>query len=376
MMLTKDKAHVWPNSHPRGGGGQIHNSCTKNHAKYTSMLAQNKYPEHIRQDEHHRASLYVVIDLSWYLPSHHSTKPDKYDGSARVSLQEGILLVFPDSTGQSQLSQSPTKLHEEHIPLATTPPHRKTSPQVISITMDNHSFSPTVTTATLKRHEPVKVDKHKVLLTKVYMKTNGDSPRLSTSKDHLKKVKYKSSHMKSSNRPHRKKGTYDVHGNVKFGNLNKTSTPKGQLKMAEYEASHMESLNQFNNYNVPSRFGHPKNAPSISLNLDLSPNMMKKYLKILEYEQSVLNTNMMICSSVYLNSHQAQKRLQSQVKTSSDTDATQDPDLARDEGLHPRGGITRHHALPVPQRADQHAVTTCTAAQNISQLSQVNQFTI
>jgi hypothetical protein len=351
MMLTRDKVHVWPNSHPRGGGGQIHSSCMKNH----------------------RVSLYVDIDLSWCLPSHHSTKPDKYDGSARVSLQEGILLVFPDSTDQSQLSQSPTKLHEEHIPLATTPPHRKTSPQDISNTMDNHSFSPTVTTATLKRHEPVKMDKHKELLTKVYMKTNGDSPRLSTSKDHLKKVKYKSSNMKSSNRPHRKKDTYDVHGNVKFGNLNKTSTPKDQLKMAEYEASHMESLKQLymkrNNYDVPSSVSHSKNAPSISINLYLSPNMMKKDLKILEYEQNVLNTNMMICSSVYLNSYQAQKRLQSQVKTSSDSDATQD--LARDEGLHPRGGITRHHALPVPQRADQHAVTTGPAAQNISQLSQV-----
>ena len=210
--------------------------------------------------------------------------------------------------------------------------------------MDNHSFSPTVTTATLKRYEPIKMDKHKdshkELLTKVYMKTNGDSHRLSTSKDHLKKVKYKRSHMKSSDRSH------------------KTSTPKDQLKMVEYEASHMENLNQFyikrNNYDVPSSVRHPKNAPSINLNLDLSPNMAKKALKMLEYEQNVLSSNMMICSSGYLNSHQVQKKLQSQkralqykVKTSSDSDATQDPDLARDEGLHPRGGITRHHALPV-----------------------------
>ena len=54
---------------------------------------------------------------------------------------------------------------------------------------------------------------------------------------------------------------------------------------------------------------HPKNAHSDSLNQDLSPNMEKK--------------------------------------TSSDTVATQDPDLARVEGLHPREGITRHSALPV-----------------------------
>ena len=334
MMLTRDKVHVWPDSHPSGGGGQIHHGCMKNHTKYTSMLAQNKYSEHIRQDGHHRASLYVVIDLSWYLHSHHSTKPDKYDGSARVSLQEGILLVFPDSTDQSQLSQSPTKLHEEHIPLATTPPHRKTSPQDISITMDNHSFSPTVTKATLKRHEPVKMGRHKELLTKVYRKTNGGSPRLSTSK---KKVKYKSSHMKSSNRPHRKKDTYDVHGNVKFGTPNKTSTPEDQLKMAEYKASHMESLNQFyvkkNTYDVASSARHPKNTHSV-------------------------NSNERNYNSGYLNkAHQhEQMKLKYEKKTSSDSDTRQDKDLAKFEGLNPREGITRHHALPVQPRADKHAV--------------------
>jgi hypothetical protein len=342
MMHTKDEVHVWPNSHPRGGGGHV----MEDHAnyKYPSMMAQNKNTEDNGQDDshddHHRASLYLDINHSRYLPSHHSTKPNKYDGSARVSLQEGIPPAAHDSTDQIELFKSSTKLYKEHIPLATTPPHRKTSPQDMSITMANHSFSPTVTTATPKRHEPIKMDKHKELLTKVYMKTNGNSHRLSTSKDHLKKVKYKSSHMKSYYRYH------------------KTSTPKDQLKMVEYEASHMENLNQFNikrnNNDVPSSVRHPKNAPSISLNLDLSPNMAKKALKMLEYEQNVLNSNMMICSSGYTNSHQVQKKLQSQqmtlkykVKTSSDSDATQDPDLAKDEGLHPREGITRHSALPV-----------------------------
>jgi hypothetical protein len=59
-------------------------------------------------------------------------------------------------------------LYEE---LATNPPHRKTSPQDMSISMTNHSFSPTMPTATLKIHKvihyptrlmtykPLKVDK-------------------------------------------------------------------------------------------------------------------------------------------------------------------------------------------------------------------------
>jgi hypothetical protein len=88
--------------------------------------------------------------------------------------------------------------------------------------------------------------------------------------------------------------------------------------------------------------------------------MAKTALKMLEYKQSVLHTNMMICSSGYINSHQVQKKLQSQQKALQDklktSSATQDTDLARDEGLHPREGITRHHALPVPPRAAQNAV--------------------
>jgi hypothetical protein len=267
----------------------------------------------------------VDINHSRYLSSHHSTKPDKYDGSARVSLQEGIHPAVHDSIGQTKLFKSPSKLYEEPSTLATTPPHKKTSPQDMSICMDNHSFSPTV--ATLKRYQPIQLvkykDPHKELLAKVYMK----------------KVKNKDSHTKSTNRPQRKKDIYNVHGNVK-------NAPGISL-----------------NYDVPSSFRHPKNAPSISLNLDLSPNMAKTALKMLEYKQSVLNTNMIICSNGYINSHQVQKKLQSQqkalqdkVKTSSDSDATQHPDLARDEGLNPREGITRHHALPVPPRAAQHAV--------------------
>ena len=298
MMLTRDKVHVWPNSHPRGGGGQIHNSCMKNHTnnKYPSMMAQNKNTED--------TSLYLDINLSWYLPSHHSTKPDKYDGSARVSLHEGILLAVPDSTGQSKLFKSPTKLHEEPIPMATTPPHRKTIPKDMSSSMDNHSFSPTVTTATLKKY-----------------------------KDHLKMDKY----MKSSIGSHMKKDTYEVHGSIshtrsltrhkpviKFGNYHRTSTPKDPLNMIKYKGSHMASLTL--TYNVPSSVRHPKNAHSVSLNQDLSPNMVKKNLKVLWCEQ---------------------KALQYKVKTSSDAVATQDPDLARVEGLHPREGITRHSALPV-----------------------------
>ena len=81
-----------------------------------------------------------------------------------------------------------------------------------------------------------------------------------------------------------------------------------------------------NTYDVPSSVRHPKNAHSVSLNQDLSPNMAKKTLKVLWCEQ---------------------KALQYKVKTSSDAVATQDPDLARVEGLHPRECITRHSALPV-----------------------------
>jgi hypothetical protein len=147
MMNTRDKVHVWPNSHPRGGGGHIHSSSMENHAN--------------RHDDHHRASLYMDIHHSRYLSSHHSTKPDKYDESARVSHQEGIPPAVPDSTDQIELFEIPSKLYGEPTTLATTTPHRKTSPQHMSISMDNHSFSPTVTMTTLKKYKPVKMDKNK-----------------------------------------------------------------------------------------------------------------------------------------------------------------------------------------------------------------------
>ena len=227
------------------------------------------------------------INHSRYISSHHSSKPNKYDGSARVSLQESIPLAAPESTSQIKRFESPSKLCKE---LATTPPDRKTSHQNMSIYMDNHSSSPTVTTATLKRYEPIR-------------------------------------------------------------------------KMVEYEASHMEFLSQFyirrNNYDVPSRVRHHKKA-----------------LKMSEYEQSVmitdvLYTNMMICRSGYINSHQVQEEPKPQQKTSSDSGATQDPDLARDEGLHPREGITRHHALPVPPRATQDAVRPTQQLLNLIAAGQV-----
>jgi hypothetical protein len=183
MMNTRYKVHVWPNSHPKGGGGHIHSSSMENHAnsKHPSMLAQTKNTEDNRHDDHHRTSLYMDINHSRYL----------------------------------------------------------SSPQHMSISMDNHSFSPTVTMTTLKRYKPIKMDNNK------------------------------ESNMKSSIRSHVKKDTYNVHGNVshtksllrhkhviKFGNSHKTSTPQDQLKMVEYEASHMESLTQLymkrNNYDVPS----------------------------------------------------------------------------------------------------------------------------
>jgi hypothetical protein len=139
--------------------------------------------------------------------------------------------------------------------------------------MANHSFSPTMTTATLKIHEvvhyptrlmmyqPLKVDKGINLrmlgksLPRHLPVVNGNSHRLSTPKDHLKMDKYKDSHMKSSIRSHIKKDTYDVPGSIshtksllrhkpviKFRNSHKTSTPQDQLKMVEYEVSHMKFL--------------------------------------------------------------------------------------------------------------------------------------
>ena len=105
--------------------------------------------------------------------------------------------------------------------------------------------------------------------------------------------------------------------------------------MVEYKVYHMEFLT----YDVPSSIRHPKNAPSVRFNLYLSPNMTKKALKVPEYKQKT---------------HQIQKKLQFEQeklqyknKTSSDSDTSQDQDLAMFEGLHPREGITGHHALPV-----------------------------
>jgi hypothetical protein len=308
--------------------------------KHTIMMAQNKNTEDNRQDDshddHHRASLYLGINLSWYLPSHHSTKPDKYDSSARVSLHEGILLAVPDSTGKSKLFKSPTKLHEESIPMAKTPPHRKTIPKDMSISMDNHSFSPTVTTATLKKY-----------------------------KDHLKMDKYKDPHMRSSIRSHMKKDTYDVPGSIshsgsltrhqpviKFGNYHRPSTPQDQLNMVKYEASHMESLNQFyvkkNTYDVTSSARHPK-----------STHMM--------------NSNERNYNSGYLNKarQHEQMKLKYEKKTSSDSDTRQDKDLAKFEGLNPREGITRHHALPVQPRATQDVVRPTQQLLNLIAAGQV-----
>ena len=162
--------------------------------------------------------------------------------------------------------------------------------------------------------------------------------------------------MKSPIRSYMKKGTYDVPGSIshtksllrhkpvlKFGNSHKTSTSQDQLKMVEYKDPHMEFLTQFymkkNTYDVPSSVRHPKNAPSVSLNLDLSPNMAKKALKVFEYEQKA--------HQVQKKLQHEQKKLRYKKKTSSDSDTRQDQDLAKFEGLHPREGITRHHAILV-----------------------------
>jgi hypothetical protein len=261
MMHTKDEVHVWPNSHPRGGGGHIHSSSMEDHTNYkhTIMRAQNK-------NTTATLKIHEVVHNPARLVMYQPLKVDK-----------GINLRM---LGRS-----------------------------------------------LPRHLPV---------------VHGNSHRLSTPKDHLKMDKYKGSHMKSSIRSHTKKDPYNVHSSIshttsllshkpviKFGNCHKTSTPQDQLKMVEYEASHMESLTQFymkNTYDVPSSARHPMNTAVMNT--------------------AVIDNNGMNHNSSSLNQVQ-KKGPQYKVKTSSDADATQDPDLARAEGLHPREGITRHSALPV-----------------------------
>ncbi len=151
--------------------------------------------------------------------------------------------------------------------------------------MDNHSFSPTVTTATLKTHKPTKMDKHK------------------------------GSHMESLTQGSNNKAHSYVPSSTRHTN--------SQLKMVEYEVSRMESLTQF----------HMKKNANV-----LTSNMMN-------HNSGSLNKSHQVQEKPHHK--QMQKALQYMVKTSSDADANQDPDLAKAEGLNPREGITRHSALPV-----------------------------
>ena len=67
--------------------------------------------------------------------------------------------------------------------------------------------------------------------------------------------------------------------------------------MVESEVTYIEFLTQFyrkkNTDDVPSSARHPKNAHSVSPILDLSPNMAEKALKVPEFEQNMLNTDLM-----------------------------------------------------------------------------------
>ena len=111
--------------------------------------------------------------------------------------------------------------------------------------------------------------------------------------------------------------------------------------MDKHRDPHMEFLIQFyakkNTNDVPSSGRHPKNTTSVSLSLDQSPHMAKKVLMMFKYKLKVL---------------------QYKGKTSSNPDTTQDQDLAKFEGLHPRDGITRHHALPVSPELC-HVLASC-----------------
>jgi hypothetical protein len=92
------EVHVWPNSHPRGGVGYVHCSNMEDHAHYKHPSMNTKdIRQEVWHDGPHRVNLYDDIHHSRCLPSQHSTKPDKYDGSARVSLS------VPTSTDQIKL---------------------------------------------------------------------------------------------------------------------------------------------------------------------------------------------------------------------------------------------------------------------------------
>jgi hypothetical protein len=165
------------------------------HYKHPSMLVHNMNIEDTRQEDSHH--------------DHH-----------RASLSEDTHPAVPASTDKN-------KLYKKPIQLATTPPsHRKTGTHDMSIPMTNQSFSPTMTTATLKRHRSIKMDKHR------------------------------DSHMECLTNVYMKRITYDVPGStshtkgllrhlpVKFGNCHKTSTLQDQLKMVEYEVPHQVLLEE------------------------------------------------------------------------------------------------------------------------------------
>ena len=141
----------------------------------------------IRQEDshndHHRASLYEDIHHSRCLSSQHSTKPDKYDGSARVSLHQGT---------------SQAVLPEPHSTNSSMPDLAASADQV-----------------------------------RLY-------------KDYLKVDKYEYSHMKSPIRSYMKKDAYNVPSSIsntkgllrhkpviQFDNSHKTSTYQDQLKVVE-----------------------------------------------------------------------------------------------------------------------------------------------
>ena len=165
--------------------------------------------------------------------------PDLAASTELIKLYKYTILRMPGESLPKHLYASPIKLYEDPILLAITPSHRKTCTDV-AISMTNHSFSPTMPMATLKTHEvtscPTMLMKYGP--PKVDQGINGNSHRASTSKD---------SHMESPIQSCMKKDTYDV----------------------------------------PSSDRHPKNAPSINLNLDLLPHMAKEAMKTSKYEQKV-----------------------------------------------------------------------------------------
>ena len=156
-------------------------------------------------------------------------------------------------------------------------------------------------------------------------------------KGYVKVDKYKDPHEGSTSKCHLVMGEPKISQVEHLAKLDMEK--KDRLKKVKLRNPQMESLAKFdmkeNTDDAPSSDRHPEHTTNVSHSMFQSTHSAKEVLRMFKYKR---------------------KALQYKVKTSSDLDTHQDQDLAKFEGLHPREGITGHHALPVPPRAAKHAV--------------------